>query len=141
MRFHLVLPAQFDIVICNFPEEERPDRPGPKPRPCLVIRTAETLNGADFPHVRVIFGTGNPKIGRRPYDFYVCNLSEMEEAGLFNPTRFDMDKRLWLPWTPDYFPAANGYHTPAIGHLSAHSRGAFMACVQLRARAGVEKSE
>jgi hypothetical protein len=138
MKFHPVLPAQFDVVLCKFPTIEEPDKPGPKARPCLVIRTASTLGDEEFPQVRVIFGTSNPKIGRRPFDFYVCNMTEMEAAGLFYPTRFDMDKRLWLPWTEEYFPNANGYHTPQIGHLSDKSRGSFMAKVQRRAREGLE---
>lgn len=138
MAFHPILPAQFDVVLCNFPTAEKPGAPGPKCRPCLVIRSASTLNGRDFPHVRVIYGTSNPKIGERPFDFHVCNMTEMDQAGLFHPTRFDMDRRLWLPWSPEYFPAADGYHTPAIGRLSDKCKGSFMAKVQRRAREGLE---
>lgn len=132
------LPAIFDIVICNFPLAEEPGKPGPKGRPCLVVKTAETLGDEELPHVRVLYGTSNPKFGKRPYDFFVCNMTEMEEAGLFYPTRFDMDNRLWLPWSPDYFTPAEGYSCPRIGHLSKNCQGSFWALIQRRARQGLE---
>jgi hypothetical protein len=132
------LPAIFDVVLCNFPFQEKPDQPGPKTRPCLVVKTAQTLEGKEYPHALTLYGTSNPKIGTRPYDFHVCNLTEMDEAGLFNPTRFDMDKRLWLPWTKGYFPTSRGYSTPAIGHLSEKCQKSFLALLQLRHRAGMK---
>lgn len=132
------LPAIFDVVLCNFPLAEAPGKPGPKERPCLVVKTAETLNGEEYPHIRIIYGTSNPKIGKRLNDFYVCNLTEMEEAGLFNPTRFDMDNRIWLPWSPEYFPIYQGYHSPPIGHLSTKCQGSFWTLIQRRARLGLK---
>ena len=32
----VTLPRPLDIVWCRFPKDEKPSRPGPKPRPALV---------------------------------------------------------------------------------------------------------
>jgi hypothetical protein len=132
------LPAVFDVVVCNYPHHENPGVPGPKRRPCLVGKTAETFKGKEHPHVALLFGTSNPKFGTRPFDFHVCNMTEMDEAGLFYPTRFDMDKRLWLPWAKEWFPICNGFSTPAIGHLSENCQKSFLALVKRRKERGLK---
>lgn len=103
----------------------------------MVAETA--LNERDEPLVHVIFGTSNLKKESRRYDFFVENMRDMDEAGLFQATRFDLDKHLWLPWAAEFFAPPNAnYQNPAIGHLSENSRELLQVLLGIRRRARIE---
>lgn len=51
------------------------------------------------------------------------NYRAMKYAGLYQATRFDLDRIKWLEWTSDWFtsPDALKYPTPVIGRLLSDS--------------------
>jgi hypothetical protein len=62
----------------------------------------------------------------------------MDEAGLYQATRFDMDQHLWLPWALEYFEPPNAdYRNPAIGHLSENSMTLLGLTLKLRKKHGL----
>lgn len=129
------LPAALDIVWCRFPEHLDLGNPGPKSRPGLIAETA--LSEDDLPEVHVIYGTSKLKHDTRPLDFFVENYQDMDAAGLYQATRFDMDHHLWLPWAQEFFvPPSTKYANPAIGHLSANSLELLGIILKMRKKAG-----
>lgn len=93
--------------------------PGPKPRPGLVRATAvsdDTGNG----EIELVYGTKVLKFVRRSLDFHVSNVEEMDWAGLYHPTRFDLDKTVWLPWATEFFCPPKGKISPVLGSLSSY---------------------
>ena len=131
------LPAPYDIVWCRFPEHLDLGNPGPKSRPALVMKTAVAEERLT-PEVRVMYGTSRLKREERPFDFFVTNFRDMEEAGLYQATRFDFDRRLWLPWAEEFFAPPNAkYRNPAIGHLSTNSMKLLEITLLQRHRRGL----
>ena len=112
------LPGRYDIVLCRFPEEGD-ERPGPKARPALV-RTTAVMDDTGAGEVEVVYGTRVLKPRERPLDLHVTNVAEMDWAGLFHPTRFDLDKQIWLPWAEEFFVVPKGKVTPVLGSLSGY---------------------
>ncbi len=130
------LPAALDIVWCHFPVDLDLGNPGPKPRPGLVAETG--ISEDDNPEVHVIYGTSKLKHDTRPLDFYVENYHDMHDAGLYQATRFDMDRHLWLPWAKEFFvPPSTKYYNPAIGHLSDNSCELLGVVLGLRRKVGL----
>jgi hypothetical protein len=116
------LPAPFDVVWCHFPFIENPEQPAPKARPAIVVRTAISDPGF-CPEVNVIYGTSVLKMDKRPHDFFVTNFQDKDEAGLYQASRFDLDKILWLPWAKEFFVSPGRlYPTPVMGSLPDHLR-------------------
>ena len=113
-----VWPKAYDLVWTRFPETTPPERPGPKPRPSLVLGVYEEADGAAL--LLVAPGTTRLKQDRRPLDFRITNFAEMQACGLAYATRFDLDALLPLPYTREWFVplAAAGKTTPVIGRLS-----------------------
>jgi hypothetical protein len=70
--------------------------------------------------VEVVYGTKVLKLGRRSLDLHVTNVQEMNWAGLFHPTRFDLDKAVWLPWAEEFFVPGKGKVDPILGALSPY---------------------
>lgn len=112
------LPARYDIVLCRYPECGGPV-PGPKCRPALVRATA-VQDDDGTGEVEVIYGTRILKRERRPFDLVIMNVAEMNWAGLYYPTRFDLDDRIWLPWAEEFFVVPAGKHSPVLGALSPY---------------------
>jgi hypothetical protein len=128
------LPAPYDIVWCRFPDNLNLDAPGIKDRPALVLQTAHSSPGFR-PEVRVIYGTSNLKTATRPFDFFVKNLWEMDEAGLAQATRFDLDRVLWMPWASEFFMSPGPrYPSPVMGSLSENSRRLLGFVIEERRR-------
>lgn len=75
--------------------------------------------------VQLVYGTGTLKFDRRPRDFFVTNVAEMDACGLNKATRFDLDNIGWIPWADEWFETLPGYDSPIIGHLSAHAQRLF----------------
>ena len=112
-------PEPGDIVWCRFPERPR-DKPGPKPRPGLVLRVAARPDGSV---VTVAYGTsqglGRLFAGefsiRKQQDGVAYTL-----AGLSYDTKFNFAKALPLPWGDAFFAVAPGSRygqTPKLGSL------------------------
>jgi hypothetical protein len=112
------LPGRYDIVLCRFPEQGATE-PGPKARPALV-RTTAVMDDTGGGEVEVVYGTSVMKIGGRRFDLHVSNVAEMDWAGLFHPTRFDLDQRVWLPWAEEFFLVPKGKVSPVVGSLSPY---------------------
>jgi hypothetical protein len=112
------LPGRYDVVLCRYPEDGQ-DKPGPKARPALV-RTTAVMDDTGGGEVEVVYGTTVLKLRERPFDLHVTNVAEMDWAGLFNPTRFDLDRTIWLPWAEEFFLAPKGKISPVLGSLSGY---------------------
>lgn len=112
------LPAPYDIVWCRFPLDEIPG-PGPKSRPAIVKQALQDEEGN--PWVNVMYGTTKLRMRENPFDFYVSNMTEMDHAGLFHATRFELKRCKIVPWAEEYFAKLRGYPSPVIGRLSPHS--------------------
>ena len=112
-------PEPGDIVWCRFPERPR-DKPGPKPRPALVLEVTERTDGIE---VKVAYGTSQ-KLGRlQSGEFAIRKLGDPAAyalAGLSYDTKFDLVKTLSLPWESMFFaipPDPRHGQNPKLGSL------------------------
>ncbi len=112
-------PEPGDIVWCRFPERPR-DKPGPKPRPALVLEVTQRTDGIE---VKVAFGTSQ-KLGRlQAGEFAIRKLDNAAAytlAGLSFDTKFDLAKTLSLPWDDAFFavpPDPRHGQIPKLGSL------------------------
>lgn len=118
------LPPQYSIVWCSFPYAELPEQPGPKERPALVFsaRYADDPPSGRF-EVKVAYGTSVMKSNERPFDFTVSNMGTLNVLRLYQHTRFDLDRVLWLPWAKPFFverdQRGGTFGTPTISVLPA----------------------
>jgi hypothetical protein len=112
------LPEAGDIVWCRFPEEAM-GRPGPKPRPALVLDLG-TMHGD--PAVEAIFGTSQ-KLERLYAGEFAITPDDgiaYRVSGLSRATKFDMGKSVFLPYNDVWFgvpPGAPHGQTPKLGIL------------------------
>jgi hypothetical protein len=114
------LPVPGDIVYCRFPEIR--EKPGPKPRPALVVAVVEFDDGTSG--VRVAYGTSRKvsdllggELAITPADGAAYELS-----GLSFPTKFDLRNAQDLPYNDLWFrvPDAPEFgQTPKLGSLHA----------------------
>ena len=114
------LPAPGDIVYCRFPQTK--GKPGPKPRPALVIAIVQFDDGARG--VRVAYGTSQKADELRGGEFSITaeDRAAYRLSGLSFPTKFDMSSTQDLPYDEDWFrvPQAPQYgQTPKLGSLHA----------------------
>jgi len=135
------LPAPYDVVLCQFPEDLDLQKPPLKMRPGIVLQTAHSEEGF-IPEVRLIYGTSKTKLQKRPFDLIVMNNQAMYDAGLNRATRFDLDKIIWMPWAAEFFkkPDHPHYYGPVIGHLNDNTRrllGHLLVERDRRRRAGL----
>lgn len=112
------VPAPLSIAWCAFPNHISPGKPGPKPRPALVLK----VRYADDPPqdrflIRVVYGTSKLKSAERPMDFVIANYGTRLLCRLPQGTRFDLDQVAWLPWAKPYFVPRQGSSTPVISVL------------------------
>jgi hypothetical protein len=115
-----------------FPLEELPHLPAPSPHPALV-RAVELFHGHTKARVEVTFGTSK-NVFEDSLDLVIANIEEMNEAGLFQSTRFKLDKTRKLPWAEEFFVPLPGKKTPVIGHLSTAAIGQLEALKVQRRR-------
>jgi hypothetical protein len=113
------MPTALDVVWCRFPLEEFPDIPSPDPHPALV-RAVDLYDQHTHARIELTFGTSK-KIYEGNLDLVISNVEEMNEAGLFQATRFKLDKTRWLPWAEEFFSPREGEQTCIIGRLGAGS--------------------
>ena len=112
-------PEPGDIVWCRFPERPR-DKPGPKPRPALVLNVTTREDGIE---VTVAYGTSQGLSSMVAGEFAIRQQQDSAAyalAGLSFDTKFNLAKTLPLPWNDTFFslaPAANYGQTPKLGML------------------------
>ena len=125
-------PRPGDIVWCRFPQDLTP-RPGPKPRPALVLAVGE-IKGATA--VEVAFGTSQKTNRLYSAEFLLGpdDGDAFRTAGLSYPTKFDLGKSLQLPYRAEWFAVAPGApfgQNPKLGllhpSLMRRARGALEA--------------
>jgi len=127
-------PVPGDIVYCRYPEIAR--HPGPKPRPALVTGLAQFEDGTLG--VVVAFGTS-----QRVSELYAGEFALVpgdgeayRAAGLSFPTKFNLAKRVTLPYSDVWFrvaPVPTFGQTPKMGilhpSLMKRAQAAFAAIV------------
>lgn len=112
------LPDAGDIVWCRF-RHRGFSVPGPKPRPALVVDIGR-LRGE--PAVEVWYGTSQKLDRIYPGEFAITPMDHepFAAAGLDRPTKFDMKRSVFLPYTDEWFgvpPGAPYGQTPKLGIL------------------------
>jgi hypothetical protein len=111
-------PEPGDIVWCRFPNMEE-IRPGPKPRPALVLSVDDERIPA---RVRVAYGTSRGTDEVAPWEIVVRpdDGEAYRLAGVNCPTKFSMLKVVVLDYTSHWFGIAPGvpaHVTPRMGVL------------------------
>ena len=128
------LPALGEIVYCRFPEII--GKPGPKPRPALVIGIAEL---ADKTKAAVVaYGTSQGANSLHSGEFLISPTDGegYRVAGLSFPTKFDLRHTATLPYTDEWFrvpPIPSYGQTPKLGilhpSLMRRAQAAFTAAL------------
>lgn len=125
-------PDPGDIVWCRFPQRPR-DKPGPKPRPALVISVTEHSDGVA---VEVACGTSQRTDRLLSGEFAIRKAEHKAAyatAGLSYDTKFDLRHVVELPWDTEFFavPAAPQHgQTPKLGSLHIGMTAALAAAVR-----------
>ncbi|MCH7554547.1 MAG: hypothetical protein IIC08_00860 [Proteobacteria bacterium] len=105
-----------DIVWCNFPYEDMPGKPGPKPRPAIVrLVFIDILTSRAS--IEVAFGTSKKTDKLHRGEFLVGSPSGMTCAGLDLPMKFDLGRTVRLPWARQYFSIKPGNTRLVMGSL------------------------
>ena len=112
-------PTIGDIVWCLFPESL--GKPGPKPRPALVIEVGQ--DGKHKPIVTVIYGTTKKLDRLYPSEFKIEKKDgrSFMLSGLSADTKFDFHHRIKLPFCSTWFGKAPGQVSakePRLGVLA-----------------------
>lgn len=115
------LPVPGDIVYCRFPEGDLGKR-GPKPRPALVTGIVQMDDGT--PGVVVAYGTSQRVDQLHSGEFAIVpgDGEPYVAAGPSFPTKFDLRKRVPLPYNDVWFrvpPRPAFGQTPKMGTLHA----------------------
>jgi hypothetical protein len=110
------------IVWCRFPDTPEL-RPGPKPRPALVL----TVFDDEAPQFRVLATYGTSRKVERLYagEFHITpqDGAAFKLSGLSFPTKFNLSKAVELPYSTPWFdvpPAAPFGQSPQLGVLHAN---------------------
>lgn len=115
------LPAPGDIVWCLFPQLSDV-KPGPKPRPALVVGV-ESREGGDV--VSVVYGTSQNVTRLKTGEFAIMKSKHPAAyalAGLAYDSKFDFKVAVELAWSDRYFkvlPKNRHTNNPKIGTLHA----------------------
>ncbi|CAN1530891.1 mRNA interferase PemK-like [Methylophilaceae bacterium] len=123
-------PTNGDIVWCLFPESL--GKPGPKPRPALIIEIA--ADSKNKPVVTVVYGTSKKLDRLYPSAFKIekADGASFSLSGLAADTKFDFNHRVKLPYCTTWFGSAPGQpyvNQPKLGvlapNLVARAKQAF----------------
>lgn len=111
-------PNAGDIVWCRFPENKLP-RPGPKPRPALVLGVGE-YQGHTV--VEVAYGTSRKTATLYAGEFVIApsDKAAYEASGLSYATKFNLAATFELDFNDTWFAVAPGAphgQTPRLGVL------------------------
>jgi hypothetical protein len=89
-----------------------------KLRPSLVVSILQNGDSDEYA-CQVIYGTKNLKLmSRERLDLIVQSAADLRQLGLHRATRFDLDKMVTLPWSPEFFGCWACFNTPVIGSLT-----------------------
>ena len=107
-----------DLVFCHFPTEGALE-PAPKPRPALVLNVADD---SDPQRVEVAYGTSKKTTQKYAGEFELTprDGKVFQRAGLTEESKFDLRRRVWLPYNERWFtpkPASPLRKTPKLGAL------------------------
>jgi hypothetical protein len=81
------IPRRYDVVSCYFPHDETPNRPGVKPRPCLVLGTRRsTVTGRLC--VKLAYGTTAAPDSSVVGELHLHKPGSLHAAGLDRRTKF-----------------------------------------------------
>ena len=125
-------PDPGDIVWCRFPQRPR-DKPGPKPRPALVLSVTEHGDGVA---VEVAYGTSQRTDHLLSGEFAIRKAEHKAAyatAGLSYDTKFDLRHIVELPWDAEFFtvpPAPQHGQTPKLGSLHIGMTAALTAAAR-----------
>lgn len=113
-------PSPGDIVWCHFPEI--PNKPGPKPRPALVIAVDDS--NPKRASVQVVYGTSQKTDRLYRGEFLISKSRDPVSyalAGLSYDTKFDFNQMVTLPYNSDWFAVSphDLSTTPVLGTLHA----------------------
>lgn len=128
-------PQPGDIVWCLFPQN-RVLKPGPKPRPALVLAVGESDSN---PVIRVAYGTSQKTDQLYAGEFAIlpAQADAFAESGLSYPTKFNLGKIFELDYNDIWFgvpPQAPYGQNPKLGilhpSLLRHAMAAHTAATQ-----------
>lgn len=125
------IPEFGDIVSCFFPEDDRPNHPGIKARPCVVLacerydqtvlKWCEGYEQGDMWWVKVAYGTTQRPDDIQPGQFSISTPESLKAAGLHHPTRFMTNNPRIVDFKFYYF-RANRDGSVFLGALSPEDR-------------------
>lgn len=125
-------PAAFDIVTCYYPVHDPESGEPPKLRPTLVLNVFKGKSSGTY-LCQVAYGTSHLKMTTRLHlDVIIQNAADLSMLGLPMATRFDLDRKLHLPWTPEFFGVWRGYSSPRISALTEHYIKDYAYCMMVR---------
>lgn len=109
-------PKRGDIVLCFYPLEEEPHKPGPYLRPALVLDIS-TNKG-----VFVCYGTGQAHHKNQEsiagHEFGIFEMRHLSATSLDEATIFDLSRTAWLPFDDKWFGEPRGNPgSPVIGKM------------------------
>ena len=112
-------PDAGDIVWCHFPQNKGL-KPGPKPRPALVIKVFDDHDPCFS--VVVAYGTSQKTDRLHPGEFIVARRdgAAWQLSGLSYETKFNLRQTVELPFNTEWFgvsPGAPFGQTPKLGLL------------------------
>lgn len=113
------MPEFGNIVSCFFPEDDRPDQPGIKARPCLVLHCRRAQSS--FWWITVAYGTTNSHDEIGPGEFTISTAESLKPAGLHYPTKFMTTRFRTVPFNFAFF-RANREGSVFLGALSVEDR-------------------
>jgi PemK-like, MazF-like toxin of type II toxin-antitoxin system len=130
------MPTVGEIVWCRFPEEVRTSKDDLKPRPALVIQVLAGHAREQF-YVSVAYGTSQKISSLYEGEFAIRqreNPVAYALAGLSNDTKFDVGRRVDLPFNSQFLvPPPNPRHgpNPKLGDLHSSMYKALRAAADL----------
>lgn len=131
------LPAPGDIVWCHFPQSV--GKPGPKPRPALVLAVAPTEHA-----IQVAYGTSQKTAPNQLYpgEFALDPTDPgFQSSGLFRRTKFDLGNVVKIYFNSDWFSPCPGQvpqvPLPKMGILHPSYMGAAKKALgQIKKKSG-----
>ena len=107
-------------MYCRFPQD-LVEKPGPKPRPALVLKVGECDGGYE---VVVAYGTSQKvrDLVGGEFSIFAEESPAFEKSGLSYPTKFNLRKTVTVPYNSLWFsppPSPPGSQSPKLGELHA----------------------
>ena len=112
------LPVLGEICRVKFPYDHTPGAPGPTAHPGIVLAIQRSKDPFSL---FVVYGTSKRLQDAKPWDV-VLTKEEANAAGLAHPTRFHLNRAIWLPYDDVWFEKAAGHPSPRMGSLSSAAK-------------------